>query len=42
VVIHPTFEGLGWMEFEKVEELIKRGEEAAREKIKEIKSLISS
>ncbi|MFH1655066.1 MAG: patatin-like phospholipase family protein [Candidatus Omnitrophota bacterium] len=42
VVIHPHFEGLGWMEFEKVSEFIKRGEEATREKIEEIKSLVSS
>lgn len=42
VVIHPKFEGVGWMEFDKVEEFIKRGESAAEEKIEEIKKLMSS
>jgi NTE family protein len=41
VVIHPHFEGLGWMEFEKVEEFIKRGESATREKLDEIKKLVN-
>lgn len=39
VVIHPNFEGLGWLEFEKVEDLIKGGEEATRKKLEEIKKL---
>ena len=42
VVIHPNLEGLGWMEFEKASEFIKRGEIAALEKINEIKSLVFS
>jgi len=42
VVIHPDFEGIGWMEFEKVEDFIKRGEKAALEKLEEIKKLITS
>jgi NTE family protein len=41
VIIHPTFEGIGWMEFNKVKEFIKRGEIAAREKIDEITKLVS-
>jgi predicted acylesterase/phospholipase RssA len=40
VVIHPNFEGIGWFEFDRVEEFIKRGERAAREKIEEIKKLV--
>lgn len=40
IVIHPDFTGLGWLEFEKVEDLIKRGEQATRQKIAEIKKLI--
>jgi NTE family protein len=39
VVVHPNFEGLGWMEFEKIKEFIARGEKAAKEKIDEIKRL---
>ncbi|MDD5194381.1 MAG: patatin-like phospholipase family protein [Candidatus Omnitrophica bacterium] len=39
VVVHPSFAGLGWMEFEKIEELMARGYLAAKEKIQEIKSL---
>ncbi len=41
VVIHTNLEGLGWMEFEKIAEFIKRGEAAAREKSEEIKKLVS-
>jgi NTE family protein len=37
VVIHPQFEGLGWMEFDKIEEFIERGERAALGKLDEIK-----
>jgi NTE family protein len=39
VVIHPNLEGLGWMEFNKLLEFIKRGETAAQKKIEEIKTL---
>ncbi|MCM8786499.1 MAG: patatin-like phospholipase family protein [Candidatus Omnitrophica bacterium] len=39
VVIHPNLEGIGWMEFEKVYEIIERGKLAAIEKIEEIKKL---
>ena len=39
VVIHPHFEGIGWMEFDKAEEFIERGTVAAQEKVSEIKSL---
>ena len=41
VVIHTNLEGLGWMEFEKIGEFIKRGEAAAGEKLEEIKKLAS-
>lgn len=41
VVIHPGLEGLRWTEFNKVEEFIRRGEEAARIKLEEIKNLIN-
>jgi NTE family protein len=40
VVIHPNFKGIGWFEFDRVGELIKRGQEAALEKIEEIKKLL--
>ncbi|MCM8820133.1 MAG: patatin-like phospholipase family protein, partial [Candidatus Omnitrophica bacterium] len=39
VVIHPNLEGIGWMEFEKADEIIKRGKIATIEKIEEIKQL---
>jgi NTE family protein len=39
VVIHPNFEGISWLEFDKVEELIRRGEGATVKKIEEIKKL---
>ncbi len=42
VVIHSNLEGLGWTEFNKVEEFIERGEEAARENIGEIQKLVAS
>ncbi|MDP2923677.1 MAG: patatin-like phospholipase family protein [Candidatus Omnitrophota bacterium] len=38
-VIHPNFEGLGWLDFDKVEDFIKRGEEATLDKLEEIKKL---
>ena len=41
VVIHPHLEGLGWLEFDKIEELIERGETAARNKLAEIKRLVN-
>jgi len=42
VVIHPNLEGLGWMEFNKVQEFIKRGEKATLKKMKEIRSLVNN
>ena len=39
VVVHPDLEGLGWLEFEKVEDFVQRGERAAREKLEELKRL---
>lgn len=42
VVIHPDFEGIGWMEFEKVEDFIKCGEKATLAKLEDIKKLITS
>jgi len=42
VVIHPNLEGLGWMEFEKVDEFRRRGERATKEKLQEIKRLVES
>ncbi|MEM7817087.1 MAG: patatin-like phospholipase family protein [Candidatus Aenigmatarchaeota archaeon] len=42
IVIHPNLEGLNWMEFNKVEEFIKRGEEATLIKIEEIKQVVFS
>ena len=41
VAIHTNLEGLGWMEFEKISVFIRRGEAAARERIEEIKNLVS-
>ena len=41
VVIHTNLEGLGWMEFEKISAFVRRGEIAAKEKIEEIKNLVS-
>ncbi len=40
VVIHPNFEGRNWMEFDKFEEFIKRGEEATLGEIDKIKELV--
>jgi len=39
VIIHSDLQGLGWTEFEKIDEFIKRGETATREKLPEIKKL---
>ncbi|MEI8349228.1 MAG: patatin-like phospholipase family protein [Candidatus Omnitrophota bacterium] len=39
VVIHPKLNGLGWMEFDKIGPFIQRGEEAAREKLQDMKRL---
>ncbi len=41
IVMHPRLEGLGWLEFERVDEFISRGEVAAQEKIEDIKKLAS-
>ena len=40
VVIHTNLEGLGWMEFGKISEFIKRGEVAATSKINEVKKVL--
>lgn len=43
VVIHPNFGGIGgWMEFEKADGFIRKGVEAAREKIEEVKKLLAA
>jgi len=41
VVIHPNLEGLGWLEFEKITEFVRRGETAAREKMEQIKKILA-
>lgn len=40
VLIHPNLENINWYELYKVDELIKRGEEATRQALPEIKKLI--
>jgi len=40
VTIHPNLEGLGWVEFEKAGDFIKRGEEATGKMIEEIKKAV--
>ncbi len=42
VAIHPDLSGIGWYELYKVEELIQRGEEAARGHLDEIKKLVEA
>lgn len=42
VVIHPDLVGINWFELYKVDELIRRGEEAARKALPEIKKLIET
>ncbi|MBI5149447.1 MAG: patatin-like phospholipase family protein [Candidatus Omnitrophica bacterium] len=42
IVIHPDLVGINWFELYKVEELIKRGEEAARKALPEIKRLVEA
>jgi len=42
VVIHPDLEGLGWTDFTKMEEFIKRGEVACRKEIDRIRQLAVS
>jgi len=42
IVIHTNLEGLGWMEFDKISEFIKRGETAASSKINEIKEVLAN
>jgi NTE family protein len=39
VVIHPSLEGLGWLEFDKINDFIARGEAAAKGRLQEIKRL---
>ncbi|MFH1772146.1 MAG: patatin-like phospholipase family protein [Candidatus Omnitrophota bacterium] len=39
VVIHPYTEGLGWLEFDRFKDFIKRGKEAAHEKLPAIEKL---
>jgi NTE family protein len=41
VVVHTNLEGLGWMEFERISEFIKRGEAAAEARLGQIKNLVS-
>ena len=41
VVIHPDLSGINWFELYKVNDLIKRGEEAARAALPQIKQLVS-
>jgi hypothetical protein len=41
VLIHPDLVGVKWYQLDRVEELIKRGEEAARKLLPEIKKLIA-
>lgn len=40
VVIHPELSDLGWTDFDKVEEFVKRGERVAKDKLDEIKKLV--
>ena len=40
VVIHPNLIGINWWELSKADELIKAGEEAARQHLAEIKQLL--
>ena len=42
VVIHPDLVGINWFELYKVDELIKRGEDAARKALPEIKKLVET
>ncbi|MBI5023574.1 MAG: patatin-like phospholipase family protein [Candidatus Omnitrophica bacterium] len=42
VIIHPDLVGINWFELYKVDELIKRGEDAARKALPEIKKLIET
>ncbi|MBU1122616.1 MAG: patatin-like phospholipase family protein [Candidatus Omnitrophica bacterium] len=43
VVIHPDFGGVGgWMEFDRAEQFIRKGEQAAFEKIEEIRQLVGA
>lgn len=41
LVIHPDLSGMHWLEFDKVEQFVKRGEDAARNRIDDILKLIS-
>lgn len=41
VVIHPNFGNLGWLEFERVKEFVKKGETATSNKLDEIKKIIN-
>jgi hypothetical protein len=41
VVIHPDLVGIKWHQLDKVDELIKRGEKAASNRLQEIKKLIA-
>jgi NTE family protein len=40
IVIHPDLANIGWMEFRKIDEFIRRGQVAAREHLAEIKKLV--
>ena len=41
VVIHPELEGLGWMDFDRIDEFVERGRKAAEDKIEDIKRLVA-
>lgn len=41
IVLHPDTSGINWLEFSKVDELIKRGEQEAEKNIAKIKQLIN-
>ncbi len=42
VIVHPNFANLHWLEFNKVEDFVKRGENATSAKLDEIKKLVTS
>jgi hypothetical protein len=42
LVIHPSLDGLHWLEFEKVDEFIERGRRSALEEIENIRRLVKS
>lgn len=42
VVMHPDLSNLGWTDFDRVDEFVRRGEISAKEKLEEIKRLVDS